>query len=319
MVGSNPDVIISLLFGIKLFFVFPSFSVFVLSIFDPMTFSFHLSGTITETPILNNNRTNNSRIISRHNHPIRFNFSSIHPEYRLINIIEFLAKQPIINSAFTLTPDFVARLGFHQRRTAIAALLCHEQHLLLRLLNDSPISIQDLHNILSSWTLSDRFMRRRILIPIDPEPEVFPEPVPSEPTALGILNWVSSNQIPAEVGSGIVIETRTPIKESGVPLSESSKFGPWIPVPELRQYPSDTKSLRELQATIHGWFSSHDILLPGFRENHDSSGPWKVYEENGIKYEQYGSYLRFKYPSVEPWTSNDVRHITEELQFLLGV
>ena len=89
-------------------------------------------------------------------------------------------------------------------------------------------------------------MRRRILIPIDPEPEVIPEPVPSEPTALGILNWVSSNQIPSYGGGGIVIETRTPIKESGVPLSDSSKFGPWIPVPELRQYPSDTKSLREL-------------------------------------------------------------------------
>ena len=125
MVGSNPDVIISLLFRIELFFIFSSFSVFFLSIFDPMTFSLHLMRTITETPILNNNRTNNCRMVSRHNHPIRFNFSSFHPEYRLINIVESLAKQPIINSAFTLTPDFVARLGFHQRRTAIAALLCH--------------------------------------------------------------------------------------------------------------------------------------------------------------------------------------------------
>ena len=126
MVGSNPDVIISLLFSIELFFVFPSFSVFVLGVFDPMTFSFHLSGTITQTPILNNNRTNNCRMVSRHNHPIRFNFSSFHPEYRLINIVESLAKQPIINSAFTLTPDFVARLGFHQRRAAVAALLRHK-------------------------------------------------------------------------------------------------------------------------------------------------------------------------------------------------
>lgn len=164
-------------------------------------------------------------------------------------------------------------------------------------------------------------MERRILIPIDPEPEVFPtESVPSEPTALGILNWVSSNQRTSSEGSGgIIIETRTPIKESGVPLSESSKFGPWIPASGLREYPSDSKSLRELQATIHGWFGSHDILNKGFREDFRTSGPWKVYEENGVKYEQYGSFLRFKYPAVEPLNANDVRRITEQLQIKLGV
>lgn len=161
-------------------------------------------------------------------------------------------------------------------------------------------------------------MRRKVLIPIDPEPEVPSESVPSEPTALGILNWVSSNQIPSH-GGGIIIETRTPIKESGVPLSESSKFGPWLPASRLREYPSDSKSLRELQATIHGWFSSHDILNKGFREDHGSSGPWKVYEENGVKYEQYGSFLRFKYPAIEPWSGDDARRITEELQIELGV
>ena len=156
-------------------------------------------------------------------------------------------------------------------------------------------------------------MKRKILIPIDPEPEVFPEPVPSEPTALGILNWVSSNQIPAGVGGGIVIEIRQP--DPADPL----EFKPWIPIPELRPYPYDPKSLHALQTTIHGWFSSHDIIRPRYREDHGSSGPWKVYEENGVKYEQYGSYLRFKYPSVEPWTPEDARRITEELQFLLGV
>ena len=162
-------------------------------------------------------------------------------------------------------------------------------------------------------------MRRKVLIPIDPEPEVFPtESVPSEPTALGILNWVSSNQIPSH-GGGIIIETRTPIKESGVPLSASSKFGPWYPADRLREYPSDTKSLRQLQSTIHGWFTSHDILNQGFREDHGSSGPWKMYEENGVKYEQYGSFLRFKYPAIEPWNPNDARRITEQLQIELGV
>jgi len=153
-------------------------------------------------------------------------------------------------------------------------------------------------------------MKRKVLISIDPEPEV--PSVPSEPTALGILNWVSSNQRTSAEG-GIIIETRRPS------LSDPLEYEPWIPVSGLREYPSDSKSLRELQATIHGWFSSHDILRQGYREDHGSGSPWKVYEEDGIKYEQYGSFLRFKYPAVEPWSGDDARRITEQLQIELGV